>query len=603
MNRSKINNILSIIFLLLLQLTCSQEDRKEVGRHGNIDAQAASSKESSNDVLQPGDANPAVIDPATAGPGASDGWLQDAGNAQRSGYTFEEPVTPWTFLWSWNGPDASGGTSKHVYDAPREARTIAADNKVFVPAGSHGLYALDLSSGAQLWQLESAAFNAAPAYSGGYVYAGGADGKLYKLNATNGQIVEQYSAGSPINKAILVVSNSVYAVSDDGRLHKVNETDMTANWVYVSGSTIATPPSYSASRDAIIYATDDLYVHAVNNADGKRKWRVKPSPNTPGGTARETVAGSYLGNQFDLAWPVVADQTGIVLLRMQLPHQAHFEGLNGGKWSTSNEENRVWLEQNPQWQNLFALNLDTGAKAFTPIVGYGSTEDFSNGEAQGVMGTQPVVKTLPDGKEVAYIQFRNGQHDSDFRWSGHMGEMVLDDKTITGLSAGDLRFVKTYGSEAIIDEQDPITVAGNTLFHSHWASVYGQVITDRSAGLGLSKVSPIATTSLPPIVRAMKACGTMDAKTHWASESCSGLSYVTDGGRYVDGPGWWGYWNVADPPGWRVGSGNAVGTSYSAGFLPRYTYVTRGKIVVEGNGGELMIFSHSGPKPSTSPPK
>ena len=535
-------------------------------------------------------------------PAAATEWPQDAGNAQRTGYTSEEPLTPWTYLWSWNGPDARGGADNHFYDAPKEARTIAADNKVFVPAGSHGMYALDLTTGDQKWHVDAAAFTAAPAYAGGHVYAGGTDGTLYKINANDGEIAGSYRAGSPINKAILVVDTYVYAVSDDGRLHKVDSSDMTAVWVYASASTIATPPSYSATRDTIIYATDDLFVHAVNNADGTREWRVKPSPNAPGGASQETVAGTYLGSQFDLAWPVVADAAGIVLLRMQLPHQALFEGPDEGKWSTSNEENKAWLEQNPKWQNLFALDLDSGAKAFIPVVGYGSTEDYANGEAQGVMGSQPVVKTLPDGKEVAYTFFRNGQHDGDFRWSGHMGEMVLDDATVSGLTAGDLRFVETYGPEEIIDEQNPISVAGNTLFHSHWAAVIGQVITNRSAGLGRTKASPIITTRLPPIVRATKACGARDSTTHWTAVGCGGLSYVTDGGRYFDGPGWWGYWDVADPPGWRVGSNNAAGTAYSAGFLPRYTYVAEGKIVVEGNGGELLVFSHSSSAPTTPAP-
>jgi hypothetical protein len=69
---------------------------------------------------------------------------------------------------------------------------------------------------------------------------------------------------------------------------------------------------------------------------------------------------------------------------------------------------------------------------------------------------------------------------------------------------------------------------------------------------------------------------------------------VTDGGRFFDGPGFWGYWGVADPPGWRIGSGNTAGTSYSAGDLPRYTYVSNGHIVIEGNGGDISVPKGSG---------
>jgi hypothetical protein len=51
---------------------------------------------------------------------------------------------------------------------------------------------------------------------------------------------------------------------------------------------------------------------------------------------------------------------------------------------------------------------------------------------------------------------------------------------------------------------------------------------------------------------------------------------------------------VPDPPGWRVGSGNTAGSAYSAGFQARYTYVSGGLIVIQGNGGDLLVLRHSG---------
>jgi hypothetical protein len=58
-------------------------------------------------------------------------------------------------------------------------------------------------------------------------------------------------------------------------------------------------------------------------------------------------------------------------------------------------------------------------------------------------------------------------------------------------------------------------------------------------------------------------------------------------GRYVDGPGWWTYANVLDPPTPRR-------DAYSEGILPRYTCVASGLIIVQGNGGELFVLRHSG---------
>ena len=105
-------------------------------------------------------------------------WTQDAHDAQRSGYTPEEPLEPWTYLWSWNGPDANGGTANHFYNAPPEAHTVTGGANIYVPAGAQGIYALNKRTGAQAWNVRLTAFNATPAYdvNTAQLYAGGADG-------------------------------------------------------------------------------------------------------------------------------------------------------------------------------------------------------------------------------------------------------------------------------------------------------------------------------------------------------------------------------------------------------------------------------------------
>jgi hypothetical protein len=143
-------------------------------------------------------------------------------------------------------------------------------------------------------------------------------------------------------------------------------------------------------------------------------------------------------------------------------------------------------------------------------------------------------------------------------------------------------------------------MAGNTLFNAHWGASTGVKILDRSSTKGLVYSDPITTQNLPPVVRAQKSCNEFNLATHYVNNCL--LQYVTDGGRYYGNVGgFWGYWNVADPPGWKVGSGNTAGTSYSAGVLPRYTYVSDGQLIVEGNGGEILVFKHSGSVASTPP--
>jgi outer membrane protein assembly factor BamB len=544
----------------------------------------------------PGTATPAPSISPTFPPSISSSeWNQDAHDAQRTGGTSVEPTEPWSYIWSFNGPDSNGGSGNHLYDAPKEARTVVGNGKIYVPAGTHGLFALNLSDGAKAWSITNRSFPSTPSYDPltKSIYAGTSEGIIVKIDSNTGTVNAAYDTGSPINKTVLVVGNFVYAVTENGKLFKLNTTTFSPVWTYSSGSRADTPPSYSATRDVIVFASADLNVHAIKNSDGTVKWKVKPSANTPAWNVT-----------FDKGWPVIAEKHGIVFLRLQLPHDvmtAYWDGTTH-VFPKTNAETRSWLQNNPKYKNLFALSLDTGAESFIPAVGYGSTEDFDPakstvGGAVGVMGSQPVVKVQSDGTEVVYMHFRNGQaNPPDYRWDGNMGEMVLDGSTISGLSAGDLRFINMarhsggVGYTDIIDEQEPITIAGNTLFHAHWGASESVRITDRSATKGLTFTNPISVVKHPTVIRAIKDCGNKNTTTHYTT--CN-LSYVTDGGRFWDGPGFWVYWNIADPPGWKVGSGNTAGTSYSAGFLPRYTYESNGYIIIEGNGGDITVLKHS----------
>lgn len=517
-------------------------------------------------------------------------WTQEAHNAQRTGYSPVEPAEPWTLLWTWNGPDSNGGAGNHFYDAPREARTVAGAGAIYVPAGSRGLYALNAANGQVLWNVTATTYNATPAYdpATGYVFAGGANGHLYRINSATGAY-QTYPAGSPINRATLIAGDFAYALTESGQLHKVNTKTLAQAWVYTAGATTTagTGLAYSVTRDVIIFGSSDLFVHAVNNATGAQKWRVKPSSNPAG-----------FPNEFRYYWPVVADKAGIVFLRMRLDHNAGLWGYTGNAaaiWPNSNAAARSFLTNNPAKQNLFALSLDDGSKSFIPAVGYGGVEDWANNQPYLVTGPLPVVKTLGTGAQVAYAHFRNGQSTPpDGRWDSHMGEMVLDNTTVPGLAAGDLRFVRMSRGDGgnsyvfITDEQSPISMAGSTIFHAHWGASEAVQITDRSNSRGLSYGNPITTVNRPTVIRRQVSCGNFNPVTHYTT---CGLTLFGDG-RYWDGPGFWTYWNVLDPPTPALNPGGQ--NAYSDGIRPRYTYVSANLLVVQGNGGELMVFRHSG---------
>jgi len=521
-------------------------------------------------------------------------WPQLAGNAQRTGFTVEEPATPWSFAWHWQ--------PANMFTMPRSTHAVTGGGLIFMPGGSQGLYAVRISNGTQAW-VALGNYQDAPAFDEqtGYLYAANTQGQLHRINSSNGQILATYSAGSAINDAVLLVGNSLYVTTQTGNLDKVDKNTMTRVWRYSGGSAATTAPTYSQSRDIIIYGDTDLYVNAVRNSNGSQAWRVKPTT---------LPAGSCYPYSFEYGWPVVADTAGVVFVRIRLGDNDTWLSGPGplGKFPTTNAEIKAYLNTTPQAKSLFALSLDNGSQPFTPAVGNGGTDDnfdWCDGQYSGTnstIGPMPAVKTLPDGKQVAYIIFRNGQTADqgfawDGRWDAHMGEMVLDNSTVNSYTAGDMRFVyfpSMIGNGMITDEQFPITVAGNTIMHAHYGANESYTITDRSAALGSSLSNQIATNRNPVVVRRINPySATRNDATHYLN---SGMELYCDP-KYWPGPGFWVYWNTYDPP-----SDASVCSGYGDAIRPRYTFVSDGKVFVIGNGGDIFALNHSGTIQSTPTP-
>lgn len=547
-------------------------------------------------------------------------WSQDNHDAEHTGATNDQPAEPWTYLWTFNAADASGGTASHFYNAPPDARTVAGGGQIYVPAGSNGLYALTEATGAVGWHATSpsVSFDAAPAYdpASGNVLAGGSDGRLYEYSAPTGALVGTYNAGSPIRHAVMLNGGYAYVVTDDGHLDKVAVAGMALAWRYSGGDYGATSPAYSTSRNVVIFGTEDrsgvngVHVHAVHDSTGTASWVAQPTTLQPAFAGTDWRGYPVYYNVWDHGWPVVAEQHGLVLMRLALNGSlgvADVAGPGGlvsgwpaGSTASTGSVTQSWLSNNPTLQSVYALSLDNGASAFIPAMGNTTTEDYlSNGTPFGVMGPMPVVKVWPNGDEVAYTTFRTGDcSPPDYRWTGHTGEMVLDGTTISGLVAGQFRFIAAdhqcypngpYDYSSIVDEGSPLTMAGSSLFYSHWSASSGYDITNRGPNLGLTNGTPITVTWHPLIAHYAMQCSGVAASTHLCSSG--GNSTL---GRWYSKGGFTDYWSGSAPPPYMYdppGNGTADNTTFSAGFTPRYVYLSDGYLVFEDNGGGLMVLT------------
>ncbi len=407
-------------------------------------------------------------------------WSQHAHDAQRTGYTSQVVPYPWRWRWVWNGSNDRGGLKKVTSNGslPRNVQPVTGGGRVYVAAGVDGVFALSEASGQQLWRRGSIGdvrSTVAYDHETEAVFAVSANGRLYKLRASDGSVLGQFQTGKssdlflpPLllkDRVVFSMGNAVYAV---------DKKTMQQLWVYNAGSNVvvAVPPSYSASRDLVLVATEpDLHVHAIRNANGSQRWRLRPVHSS-----RRFEDPT----QYRFGWPVVADSTGLVLIKVRLDWQAMWRD-----YPQTNTGIRQMLRNNPGEQALFALRLDDGSFPFICNVGHGGYGDND----YLPMGPQPVVKRLPDGKEVAYLIAR-AKHAYDARWDSHFAEMMLDDTTVPGFQAGDVRFIAfdwPPGSEApylLTDEQPNVTMSGDILFGGHWEAGFALRILDRSDARG-----------------------------------------------------------------------------------------------------------------------
>jgi outer membrane protein assembly factor BamB len=408
--------------------------------------------------------------------------------------------------------DANGRVAKVTSNGslPRNVQPVTGGGRVYIAAGVDGVFALREDTGQQVWRrggIGDVRSTVAYDHDTQSVFVVSSNGILYKLRASDGAILAQFNSGKrsdlplpPIllrDRVVFSMGNGVFAV---------NKQTMQQIWAYNAGANavVAVPPAYSASRDLIVVATEpDLYVHAIRNADGTQRWRVRPVHPSLKFTDP---------TEYRYGWPVIADSAGYVLVKACL----HWDTV-WHDWPQTNAAIRQMLQNNPTHQALFVLRLDDGSIPFIANVGHGGYGDGG----YLPMGPQPVVKRLPNGKEVVYTVVR-ARHAYDPRWDSHFGEMVLDNTTVPGLQGGDIRFIHfdwPPGSDApflLTDEQPNVSMSGDILFGGHWEAGFALRILDRSDARG-SFNDKITSQRLATVVTSQDGGGCSFSPSHYCS--------------------------------------------------------------------------------------
>ena len=141
----------------------------------------------------------------------------------------------------------------------------------YVAKSSSGVEALDVATGAQLWEYPIRTFND-PAVVNGMVFVESVDGNVYALNAATGALVWTNNIGNIINNDGPAVANGLVYVDNDvnGAIHALNATTGALVWTYNFGDRSMSDP---AVANGVVYVGDfNSNLYALNATTGALFW-------------------------------------------------------------------------------------------------------------------------------------------------------------------------------------------------------------------------------------------------------------------------------------------------------------------------------------------
>ena len=215
----------------------------------------------------------ASIDAVPAEPSAGSGWPRFHYDAISSGLNPNEKTLGYT-----NVPKLRVKW-RATSNGPIESSPAVSGGVVYVGSDDHRLYAFQESSGKALWRyFTGGGVRSSPAISGGVVFVGSDDGYLYAFDAASGSLVWKRSLGGAIRSSPNVVGGVVYVGSSDGSLYALHTSDGTNVWSFRTGGPIVSSPASFTQKGgtrAIYIGSDDGNVYGVRASDGTKLWAFK----------------------------------------------------------------------------------------------------------------------------------------------------------------------------------------------------------------------------------------------------------------------------------------------------------------------------------------
>ena len=164
---------------------------------------------------------------------------------------------------------------------------------VFAGSTDDRVYALRASDGRRLWAFPThGPVQSKITAAAGLVFAGSNDASVYALRATDGARAWTFPAGGAVQSAIVLAGGTVYFGSGNETVYALRASDGTKLWGTVLGGGAT---GIAITGRTLIVCANDNTVHALGASDGHRIWDF---PTGAGGATGVAVAGgvAYVGS-------------------------------------------------------------------------------------------------------------------------------------------------------------------------------------------------------------------------------------------------------------------------------------------------------------------
>lgn len=438
-------------------------------------------------------------------------WPQLQHDQQRTGFAANATVRTsgsYSVKWVWHPTDSWTPISDM-------SQPVVAFGKVFISDFKGAVYALDKSTGAEIWKYQTGGdIYAGTGISGNNIVVGSQDGKLYAIDQQTGALSWSHQSSGGIATSPLILNDGIVISNKAGEVQKISPTGSLV-WSTNLGTPVLMSPAAN-NQGTVFVGAENLKAYALNGSNGNIIWERQLN-----------------GDSFRYGWPVVAESQNVVFFRtepqlgfhtmLNKPSQMLENGrcgnFNFGECHPNNtnascstltcdgfssvtvtaqqyadEQTRIrnYLTANPNEQTFFALDTSTGQTKYVAPILY-----------TGGSGTWPSPPVIDTTRNRAYVIYRSyySMFDSSSTVRPYVDVAIMDLATgnispfnCVGIG-GDSCKINYEDFHLVGDEETRLSATGNSLLIGSWTSLGGIDLQSEASFFAVNTTSNISGAS------------------------------------------------------------------------------------------------------------